>query len=175
VISVSDELRNWAQSAGYAVDNEDGSTHQIMFWSRGGETRYFVKATADGWVQVDCSDRLQPEYFLFSGNSINVVERYLFGLFGNAMRSHRRLPLLATPMTEDELAGGYGIELRQVAGKDRYTLVTKSIGAVAIASGGKVSAYEDLVPLSVYLETPIAEIEQSFTSDDGRPLFTLLD
>lgn len=173
-MSVSQELKDWAELAGYSLTAGTADSPAEMFWNRGGEIRFFLREAADGWVNVTCSDRLQPEYFYFSGRTIEVVERFFFGWFGNTMRSNRGMPPLDTPVSTEQLAAGYQVEPRQIDGVDRHVLID-SDGVVAVASGGKISAASDLVPLSIYLHVPPTEIMSSFTNETGQPLFGILD
>ncbi|WP_142239742.1 Imm61 family immunity protein [Mycobacterium sp. ST-F2] len=174
-MSISQELKDWAKLAGYSlsVDSSDGPAD--MFWNQGGEIRYFIKEAQDGWINVTCSDRLQPEYFYFAGRTIEVVERFFFGWFGNTMRSNRGMPLLDTPISPEQLATGYQLATRQIDGVDRYVLINPDGTVVAVSSGGEISAASDLVPLSTYLSVPPAEIMRSFTNEGGEPLFSVLD
>ncbi|WP_413232345.1 Imm61 family immunity protein [Mycolicibacterium sp. 141076] len=96
---VSRELADWATLAGYSltVDAEDGLTD--VFWNQLGEIRLFIRKATNGWINVTCSDRLQPEYFYFAGRTIDVVERFFFGWFGGTVRSNHGMPLLDTPIS----------------------------------------------------------------------------
>lgn len=174
-IPISQELKDWADLAGYTLtpDSEDGRAD--IFWNQGGEIRFFIRNSADDWINVTCSDRLQPEYFYFAGKNIDVVEKFFFGWFGNTMRSNRGMPLLNTPISTEQLATGYQVTPRQIDGIDRYALIDHDGVAVAVASGGKISAASDLVPLSIYLHVPPTEIVRSFTNESGEPLFSVLD
>jgi|KBSSwiStaDraftv2_1062776.scaffolds.fasta_scaffold82529_3 hypothetical protein len=172
---VTQELKDWAELAGYSltVGSEGGRTD--IFWNRGGEIRLFIRGAANGWINVTCSDRLQPEYFYFAGRTIEVVEKFFFGWFGNTMRSNRGMPLLDTPISPEQLATGYQMAPRQIDGVDRYVLIDPERAAVAVAGGGQISAASDLVPLSIYLQVPTTEIMRSFTNETGESLFSVLD
>ncbi|WP_413232347.1 Imm61 family immunity protein [Mycolicibacterium sp. 141076] len=71
----------------------------------------------------------------------------------------------------EQLATGYGITPRQTDGFDRCVLIDPNGTEVAVASGGKISAASDLVPLSRYLQVAPTEIMRSFTNETGEPLF----
>lgn len=171
---VSRELADWAKLADYSltVDTEGGLPD--IFWNQLGEIRLFIRKSTNGWINVTCSDRLQPEYFYFAGKTIDVVEKFFFGWFGGTVRSNHGMPLLDTPVTTEQLATGYQITRRQVDGIARYVLIDPNGAEVAVASGGKTSAASDLVPLSIYLRVPPAEIMRSFTNETGEPLFSVL-
>ncbi|MUL49070.1 hypothetical protein FZI85_19740 [Mycobacterium sp. CBMA293] len=174
-MSVSQELNDWAELAGYSLTADSADGPADIFWNRGGEIRFFLREAADGWINVTCSDRLQAEYFYFAGKTIEVAERFFFGWFGNTMRSNRGMPPLDTPISTEQLANGYQVALRQIDGVDRYALADTDGTVIAVASGGKISAASDLVPLSIYLHVPPTEIMSSFTSETGQPLFSVLD
>ncbi len=170
-MSVSQELKDWAELAGYSLTADSAD----IFWNRGGEIRFFLREVADGWINVTCSDRLQAEYFYFAGMTTEVVEKYFFGWFGNTMRSNRGMPPLDTPISTEQLAPGYQIATRQINGVDQYVLIGPDGVVVAVASGGEISAAGDLVPLSIYLQVSPTEIMNSFKNDTGEPLFSVLD
>ncbi|SHT64986.1 Uncharacterised protein [Mycobacteroides abscessus subsp. abscessus] len=172
---VSQELAEWAKLAGYSltVGSEGGLTD--IFWNRLGEIRLFIREMTDGWVDVTCSDRLQPEYFYFAGRTIEVVEKFLFGWFGNTTRYNSGMPPLRTPTTLAELTHGYKVATLQIDDIGRHVLVATNGSVVAIASGGKIVSTGTLVALSRYLEAPAAEIVQSFTNEYGPPLFSVRD
>ncbi|TXH25082.1 MAG: hypothetical protein E6R06_10370 [Mycobacterium sp.] len=174
-MSVSQELKEWAELAGYSLTTDSIDNPADIFWNQGGEIRFFLREVADGWVNVTCSDRLQPEYFYFAGRTIEIVERFFFGWFGNTMRSNRGMPPLDTPISTEQLAAGYQVAPRQVNGVDRYVLIDPDGAIAAVASGGSISAASDLVPLSIYLHVPPTEIVRSFTNETGEPLFSVLD
>jgi hypothetical protein len=168
---VSNELENWANIAEFSLtrDAEDGQVD--IFWNRGGEVRYFVREKPDGWVEISCSDRLGPEYFIFTGASATIVERFLLGWFGDSYRSIKRMPIIATPISSDGLMNGYRIASQIFDGVDRYVLIDPADRVIAASSGGRIMAPGRLAPLSVFLHVTLDEIEQSFRSEDGKPLF----
>jgi hypothetical protein len=125
-IDISTELENWAGLAEFSLTRHAEDGQADIFWNRGGEVRYFIREKLDGWIEVTCSDRMGPEYFIFYGASAAVVERFLFGWFGDTHRSLRKLPVLATPMSADELISGYRIVLQTFDGVDRYALIDPS-------------------------------------------------
>lgn len=174
-MSISQELEEWANLAKFSLTRNTAGSGADIFWNLGGELRYFVREMADGWTQVTCSDRMGPEEFEFSGASLAVAERFLFGWFGNTYRSIRTLPSLATPVAVQEASNGYRIGSQEFEGVDRYTLIDATDRIIAVSSGGRLMAPDRLTLLSALLHAPVYEIEESFRREDGRPLLKIRD
>lgn len=172
-MSISRELEEWANLARFSLTRNTEGSGADIFWNLGGELRYFFRERADGWTQVSCSDRFGPEEFEFSGASPAIAERFLFGWFGDTYRSIRALPILATPVAVGELTNGYRIVSQEFEGVDRYTLVDATDRTIAVSSGGRLMAPDRLTLLSVFLDAPVDEIEESFRREDGRPLLKI--
>lgn len=172
-IEVSPRLEEWATLAGYnltpASRAHDG---RALFWSAGGETRLYVGTDANGWLTITDSFRMGPEKFKFAALSMTTIERYLFGRFGEYIRSMNNLPRVHIPGTEEELLAGFSIGTRLFAGSERFALIDSDGSAVAVISGGALIATVELVALSLYLTASIDDITASSLDPDGRPLFT---
>lgn len=170
-MTVSIDLENWAKLAGLSLTRNAEDGQADVLWNSGGEVRYFVREKPDGWVEVSCSDRLGPEYFIFSGISAEVTERFLLGWFGDSYRSIKGMPIIATPVSAEALSNGYRIDSQKFDGVDRYVLINPAGEVVAASSGGRIVAPGRLAPLSVFLHSTVDQIEESFQSEDGKPLF----
>lgn len=81
------------------------------------------------------------------------------------------MSIIATPMSPDELMHGYRIASQKFGGVDRYVLIDPTDRVIAASGGGRIMAPRQLAPLSAFLRATVDEIEESFRSEDGRPLF----
>lgn len=173
-MTVSVELENWARLAGFSLTRGMDDRQPDVFWNQLGEVRYFLTRQPTGWVEISSSDRLGPASFLFSGASWTVVERFLFCWFGETLRNLRKMPFLATLTTVDNLSsGGYRITKKKLDEVERYVLVDGAGRVIAVSSGGRIVAPDRLALLASVMDATIEQIEASFRSADGRPLFTV--
>jgi hypothetical protein len=119
-IEISSSLQEWANLAGYtltpASTAHDG---RALFWSAGGEVRLFIESRGDGWFIVTRSDRLGEEHFEFAAKSSTTLDKYLFGSFGQSIRSNRGLPVIPMPRSLDEVSAGFSVDTRQFDGIER--------------------------------------------------------
>ena len=166
-VNLTSDLQDWIQLAGLDMiqgsQTEDGRT---VLWSDFGEVRYFIDVI-DGWYVITSSDRMGPEAYDFAAQSMPIVEKYLYGQFGSAIRGSRHLPSIRALIISDELRPGYSISKQEFAGRERHTLIDRTGRAVAIA------AVDRLVALSHYLDATTDTIKNSYLAPDGKPLFTL--
>lgn len=168
--TVSPQLLEWSRLAGYALTPEDESG-AALFWSDpGGEIRYYIHQNIDGGVVLTSSERASAEQFELSAESIEVLERYLFGVFGRSIRSKSRLPRLKTPRKLEEIVGGDRIDEADSEGYRRLL----APGAKAVAKArGRLSGVSVLVELSHLVASTVDEIQSSYQAVDGRPLFRI--
>lgn len=165
-VDLSIELRDWIRLAGLdMIQGSQANDGRTVIWNNLGEVRYFIDVV-DGWYVIISSDRMGPETFEFAGESMPVVEKYLYGAFGGSVRSED-LPYIRAPFQRDELRPGYSIGKQVFAGRERHTLIDRAGKVVAIA------AVDRLVELSHYLEVSVDVIKNSYLAPDGKPLFTL--
>lgn len=134
----------------------------------GGEIRYFVGSREDGWLVINSSERMGLEQFEVAVRSYAALERYLYGTFGVDVRSRLRLPRLTFPRN---LNPGYDVRNVEFENVSRQALIDPSGETVAI--GWLNSGITDLAELSLYLAVSVADIQTSFQSPDGQPLFGL--
>ncbi len=142
-----------------------------MFWSPGGEVRYFVGANDDNWFIITDSDRLGPENFRLAANSISTIEKYFFGTFGEFIRAKRGLPRIRIPIAKEEIAAGFTIDYRPFEHIDRLALIDPEGTALAFSSADLFYGTMELVGLSIYLTATVDDITATFLNPDGRPLF----
>jgi hypothetical protein len=171
-LEVSPRLAEWARSGGWGVSEaEDG---RPMFWKEGGQLRYFIGRTDDGWFVITQGVRGDPEHFILAAPSMDTVERYLFGDLGPSVRRRCQLPDVRRPIDWDDMAPGFAVETRTFGGvENRMALVDSAGAVVAISSSDPVTASFDLAPLSVYVSATVDDIVASFLDPEGKPLFSL--
>ncbi|WP_082969762.1 TNT antitoxin family protein [Mycobacterium sp. E3305] len=163
-VDLTPHLQSWIRRAGLGmVQGSQAHDGRTVIWNTGGEVRYFI-GSRDGWYVVTSSDRMGPESYDFAGRTMQVVEKYMYGLFGGSVRG-AKLPRLRVPFRRDQLQPGYSIGKQSFAGRDRHTLIDDTGKVVAIAG------VEDLVELSHYLDATVKMIEDSYQSPEGKPLF----
>lgn len=171
-IDISPRLEQWATLADYTLtpgtSTDDG---RAMFWSPGGEVRYFVGANDDNWFVVTDSDRLGAEHYLFAACSMDIVEKYFFGKFGEFARSKRDLPRIHIPIAKEEIAAGFTIDYRPFEQVDRLALIDSDGNALAFSSSDMLFGTMELVALSIYLTATVDDITAAFLNPDGSPLF----
>jgi len=81
---------------------------------------------------VSATERALSEQVGLYGTSMMVVERYLCGVFGSAIRSKRRLTRLIVPTTQEQLAPGFSLTELDAEG---FRCLRDSNGVVAKAQG----------------------------------------
>lgn len=165
---ISPQVTEWARLAGYALTPED-ETGAALFWSDpGGAIRYYIRTATGGGYTLTSSERTLPEQFELSARSMTAIERHLIGVFGSDYRSKNRLPVLATPSTEDDMADGYRIRPTDTAGF--WALLDNSGELIAVAEG-KINSLLTLCTLSHLMVAALSDITASYRSADGSPLF----
>jgi Immunity protein 61 len=167
--SFSAEFLDWARRAGYALTAADGSGAAVLWSDPGGEIRYQVRRQDDGWYLLTRSSRGGDEQFTLRAVSIDVLERYLWGVFGSVVRDSQRLPFMRKPWAADDIADGY--TLSDMSEDGYRTLTRAGEGPIAIASESTTSLIY-LVPLSHFLGLSIPELKDSFLSETGAPLMS---
>ncbi|WP_231984422.1 TNT antitoxin family protein [Mycobacterium sp. E342] len=164
-VDLSSGVQEWIRLAGMELiqgsKTDDGRT---QIWNKGGERRYFISAV-DGFFIITSSDRMGRESFHLGAVSRELIEKYLYGYFGNAVRKNRGLPRVRKPSMPDELAQKYNLGKTAFHDRERDTLIGPEGSMIAI------SADDRLVELSHYVDVPVQTIEKSFLDPDGGRLF----
>ncbi|OBB05371.1 hypothetical protein A5718_22840 [Mycolicibacterium conceptionense] len=99
---------------------------------------------------------------------IKVLERYLFGLFGDDIRAEVDLPFVELRWDRESLAAGYEIDDMHPA----YQILTATgrgpVAAVPRSDTGLLA----LVPLSHFLGWSLAELKRSFLDENFSPVLS---
>jgi hypothetical protein len=167
-VDLSTDLQDWIRLAG--MDLAQGSrTHdgRTVIWNKGGEIRYFIDVVGSYCV-ITSSDRMDDEIFHFGAPTMILVEKYLYGYFGGAVRKHSGFRRVKKPFSRDELKHGYTLSNVVFAGRERDALMDPAGSMVAIAADDR------LVEFSHYVDVPFDTIKGSFLAPDGKPLFASL-
>lgn len=171
-IGISERLERWGNTAGYTLTpgqcTNDG---RPFFWAGSGEIRLFIGKNHDGWLVITDSDRMGPEHFVLAAQSMDTIEKYLFGRFCLHIRSARGLPRVGVPIPDGGSMSTFSIETRSFEGTQRFALIASDGSTVAISSADKVTATAELKKLALYLTATVEQIEASAVDPDGRPLF----
>lgn len=163
---LSTECLGWARTANYFCAAGVGET-TVLSCEAGPPTRYYIRRRGGDRVeltyQAGGDDAEHPVLFVAR---IEVLERYLFGLFGDDIREDLGLPELDLPWSARDLAPGYEVS-NMVRGYRTLSRAGKS--AVAAAPDLTLSLLA-LVPLSHFLGYDVPALKRSFLSHDGAPL-----
>ncbi|MCA2243818.1 MULTISPECIES: TNT antitoxin family protein [Mycobacterium] len=165
-VDLTPDLQAWLRLADLdLIQGSQTNDNRTIIWNKGGEVRNFI-GLVDDWYVVTSSDRMGPETYDLAAESMQVIEKYLYGELGSVVRGDE-LPSIRAPFERDELRPGYDISKVNFAGRERRALIDHDGRAVAIA------AVDRLVELSHYLDASVDAIKNSYLSADGKPLFGL--
>ncbi len=132
----------------------------------GAPTRYFVRRRgADRLELTEAVDQDAERPVLFVAD-VDVLERYLVGLFADDIREDLDLPQLELGWSEEDLADGYELS-DMVRG---YRTLRRTAGGPIAAAPDPMLSLLALVPLSHYLQWPIPDLKRSFLNPAGKPL-----
>lgn len=162
------DLQDWIRSAGMdLVQGSRSHDGRTVIWNKGGEIRYFIDVV-DSYCVITSSDRMGDEIFHFGAPTMSLIEKYLYGYFGGAVRKHSGFRRVKKPFTRDELKQGYTLGIVVFAGRERDALMDPAGSIIAIAADDR------LVEFSHYVDVPFNTIKGSFLAPDGKPLFVAL-
>jgi hypothetical protein len=164
-IALSTECVGWARTAQYAIAIADDGDVQLRS-EAGGPTRYFIRGRGADRLELTQVDDGDAEHPLLFVAEVEVLERYLVGLFADDIREDLDLPLLDLPWGRGDLADGF--ELTDMV-RGYRTLKRSGGGPIAAAPDPMLSLIA-LVPLSHYLGWAIPDLKRSFLSPAGVPL-----
>lgn len=165
---LSPECVGWAQTAGYTLRVDDQEDAAVLRSEVGGPTRYVIRHRGAGRLelsQADGDDGDEEERLLYAANR-GVLERYLFGLFGDDIREELGLPFLEMPWTAADVAAGYAIA---APSRGNRILTHAQHGPVAAVPESPISLLT-LVPLSHFVPLDSADLKRSFMHEYGWPL-----
>lgn len=172
-IEIPKRLEEWSAAAGYTLTPgsaaDDG---RPLFWSTGGELRYYITVGQNSCYVITGSDRGGPEHLELAASSWTTIEKYLYGDFGDSIRFRRRLPAVDAPTTAENLAPGYSLSKTKFSDRDYWSLIGPDGTVGAVSRGDEVSATLRLVQLALYLTFSIDDIIAASTNPDGSPLYT---
>jgi hypothetical protein len=164
-LALSTECRDWARTANYAMtEAEDGT---VVFRSEtDSSAQYFIRRRGVDRLQLTQSDEDHGERPVLFVARVEVLERYLLGLFADDLRDDLDLPFLELPWDADQIAPGFAIS---DAVRGWRTLIRTGYGSVGAAPDPTLSLVT-LVPLSHLLLWPAAAVKASFLHETGAPL-----
>lgn len=163
-LALSAQCRDWARTANYTVLDEDGV---VVFRSEtDSSARYFIRRRGPDRLELTQSDDDAGERPVLFVAHVEVLERYLLGLFADDLRDDLDLPFLPLPFTADQVAPGF--ELTDMV-RGYRTLTRTGRGPVAAAPDPTLSLVA-LVPLSHLLLWPAEAVKASFLHETGAPL-----
>ncbi len=155
----------WARSARYVTTTDVRGDIQLRS-EAGVSTRYYVRRRGADRLELTQTDESDVEEPLLFVADIEVLERYLLGLFADDIRDDLELPFLELPYSPEDLAPGF--ELSGMA-RGYRTLSRPGRGPVAAAPDPTLSLLA-LVPLSHLLGWSIVDLRQAFLNGVGSPL-----
>ncbi|KAA1248678.1 hypothetical protein F0Q45_19245 [Mycobacterium simiae] len=168
-VDFSTDLDEWIRLAGLdTIQGSKASDGRTAIWNKGGEARYLV-SFIDGYYVITSSTRLGPENFHIGTATMALLEKYLFGHFGNSVRRRRGLNWVRKPFAMDELQKRYAIGKIVFLGRERDALIDEAEAVLSIG------AVDRLVELSHYINVPVSVIRDSFLNPEGKPLFSPLE
>lgn len=171
-LEISKRLAEWAELAGYTLTPGSRSGDgRAIFTAALGEIRLLIGLNQDRWIVITDSDRMGPEHFILAAPSMTVIERYLFGRFGLAIRNQRDLPRVQVPVSAEKISSQFRLESRPFEGAEHWTLIGPDQSTVAVGSTDRVTGTAELVKLSLFVTATIDEITSSAVDPGGKPLF----
>lgn len=164
-VGLSADCLGWARTAHYLPAVADDGDLQLRS-EAGAPTRYFVRRRGpDRFELTEAVDHDAEHPVLFVAE-VDVLERYLVGLFADDIREDLELPQLELSWSEADLADGYELS-DMVRG---YRMLKRTAGGPIAAAPDPTLSLLALVPLSHYLQWPIPDLKRSFLNPAGKPL-----
>lgn len=164
-IPLSEGCVGWARTAGYVTAVADDGEIQLRS-QVGAPTRYCIRRRGPDRLELTQADDGGEKYPLLFVAAVEVLERYLVGLFGEDIREDLDLPFLDLPSDSHSVAPGYALSDMV---RDYRTLTRSGHGPVAAAPDPALSLLA-LVPLSHLLGWPIPDLKRAFLNPTGGPL-----
>jgi hypothetical protein len=168
-IPLSADCLGWARTAHYITAVSNDGDVQLRSES-GAPTRYFIRRRgADRLELTQADDDDDAEHPLLFVAEVEVLERYLIGLFADDIREDLDLPLLDLPWEPGDLAEGF--ELTDMV-RGYRTLERAGGGPLAAAPDSTLS--HDRPGSAVALpRVDHRRSKRSFLSPTGAPLLRL--
>ncbi|MDZ4264987.1 MAG: Imm61 family immunity protein [Mycobacterium sp.] len=166
VPALSPDCLGWVRAAGYAWCTDDSTGALVLRSQMDPPTRYYIRQVRDRLRLTQADDDAEERTLLFAADR-EVLERFLYGMFGDDIRDDLGLPFLELPWGAADLAAGYTL-----GEMDRgYRTLRRDDVPLAAAPDPTLSLLA-LVPLSHFLGFPAAALKTSFLAEDGAPLLT---
>ena len=165
--ALSPDCLGWVRAAGYAWSTDD-STDTLVLRSQMGPptTRYLIRQVRDRLRLTQADDDAEERTLLYAADR-EVLERFLYGVFGDDIRDDLGLPYLELPWAADDLAAGFSLGEFDCG----YRTLRRGGVPVAAAPDPTLSLLA-LVPLSHFLGFTAAALKTAFFAEDGAPLLT---
>lgn len=163
--SLSTECVGWIRTANYRFETTDDA---ITLSSRGGAaTRYYIRRRGTTRLELSKTDDVDdvPHVELFVAD-LGVLEKHLYGIFGDDIRDDLGLPFLEMPCKATDVAIQYNLSA-MVRG---YRTLSRIGGGPVAAAPDPTLSLVTLVPLSHFLQCDVDNLRRSFLSEDGAPL-----
>lgn len=166
VPALSADCLGWARTAGFVHRTDDTAGIAEFRSEVGAPIRYVIRRPSVGRLELVEVDELDDERLVLFVAEMKVLERYLFGLFGDDIRAEVELPFVELRWDREALAAGYEID----DSSPGYQILTASgRGPVAAVPRSEVGLLA-LVPLSHFLGWSLAALKRSFLDEKFRPL-----
>ncbi|WP_082941768.1 Imm61 family immunity protein [Mycolicibacterium peregrinum] len=166
--SLSLECLRWAQAAGFVHRADEAAGVTELRSERGAPAKYLVRRPSTRRLELVEVDELHDERLVLFVAEADVLERYLFGMFGDDIRADVDLPFVELRWDRGSLATGYEIDDTNPA----YQILTATDrGPVAAVPRSEVGLLA-LVPLSHFLAWSLAALKRSFLDEHFRPLLS---
>ncbi|MBU8813182.1 MULTISPECIES: Imm61 family immunity protein [Mycobacteriaceae] len=166
--ALSPDCLGWARTAGFVHRRDDEAGIVELRSEVGAPIRYVIRRPAVGRVELVEVDELGDERLVLFVAEMKVLERFLFGVFGDDIRAEVDLPFVELPWDRESLATGYEPDDTNPA----YQILTASgRGPVAAVPRSEVGLLA-LVPLSHFLGWSLAALKRSFLDENFRPLLS---
>lgn len=121
--ALSTDCLGWVRTAGYAWATEDTTDTLVLRSETGSHTRYYIRQVRDRLRLTQADEDPDEERTVLFAAGREVLERFLFGLFGDDIREDLGLPFLELPWHIDALA-----KLRGIASDERVSTVLLMVG-----------------------------------------------
>lgn len=162
---LSPDCLGWARAAGYGCSTDDSTETLVLQSQMGPPMRYHIRQVRDRLrLTTQTEDDTEERPMLFAADQ-EVLERFLYGVFGDDIRDDLGLPFLELPWTADDLATGYTL------GEMHRGYRTLRRGGVPLAAAPDPTlSLLALVPLSHFLGMTAAALRAAFLAERGAPL-----
>ena len=172
----SPQLQDWLARADGRISIDPRRWPGAFVSLDGGEIVYLFDRAADGMIVVSSSNRGGAPVENFRTPSLDVVERFLANEAGSSARFLAGIAGdIRVPFQIDELAPGARLRVLtdgKLGGIEELSIDGEVVGEFGFGPSGRL-AHASAVRASHYGAASLADIEESYLSPDGTPLFGL--